>query len=119
MSAGDEIEWTGWGKWLSFAVAAMLLMFSIPVVLLNGAAAGWNIFLALLLFAAVASGHKKAPLAAIILCGLMAIRLVLAFTMGAAVLDIVSDALLVMLTAAAAYDLRRQAASAQGVKTLS
>lgn len=90
----------------------MLLMLSIPLVLLNAASAGWNIFLGLLLFAAVASGHKKAPLVAIILAVLMGIRLVLALAMGASFLDILVDAVLLLLTAAAAYDLRRQSMSA-------
>lgn len=111
VSSEDQREWAGWGRWLSFAVAAMLLMLSIPLVLLNAASAGWNIFLGLLLFAAVASGHKKAPLIAIIMAVLMAIRLVLALAMGASFLDILGDAVLLLLTAAAAYDLRRQSMS--------
>jgi hypothetical protein len=107
----QEHVWTGSGRWLSFVVAALLILLSIPLVVLNMAAAGWNIFLALVLFAAVASGHPKAPLIAIILSVVMAIRLVLTLASGAAAMDIAVGAGLVVLTSAAAYQLRQQAAS--------
>lgn len=108
----QEHVWSGWGRWLSFVVAALLILFSIPLVILNMAAAGWNIFLGLLLFAAVASGHAKAPLIAIILSVVMAIRLVLTLASGAAALDLAASAGLFVLTSAAAYQLRQQSASA-------
>ena len=79
-------------------------------VVLNMAAAGWNIFLGLLLFATVASGHPKAPLIAIIASVIMAIRLVLTLAIGAAALDIAVGVLLLVLTGAAAHQLRKQAA---------
>lgn len=107
----QEHVWSGWGRWLSFAVATLLILLSIPLVVLNMAAAGWNIFLGLLLFAAVASSHRKAPLIAIILSVVMAIRLVLTLASGAAALDIAVGAGLVVLASAAAYQLRQQAAS--------
>ena len=100
------------GRWLSFVVAALLLLLSIPLVVLNMAAAGWNIFLGLLLFAAVASGHAKAPLIAIILSVVLAIRLVLTLASRAAVLAVAPGAGLLVLTSAAAYHLRQQSASA-------
>ena len=112
MDAEQEQVWSGWGRWLSFIVAVLLILLSIPMVLLNMAAAGWNIFLGLLLFAAVASGHPKAPLIAIILSVVMAIRLVLTLAGGAAALDLAVGAGLLVLTSAAAYQLWQQASSA-------
>jgi hypothetical protein len=76
------------------------------------AAAGWDIFLGLLLFAAVASGHAKAPLIAIILSVVLTIRLVLKLASGAAALDVALGAGLLALTSAAAFNLRQQSASA-------
>ena len=105
-------DWSGWGRWLSFTVAALLILLSIPLVMLNMASAGWDIFLALLLFASVASGHKKAPLIAIILSVLMAIRAVAAIAAGATALETALAVCLLALTGAAAYDLQRQARSA-------
>jgi hypothetical protein len=112
MNGEQEHVWAGRGRWLSFVVAALLIVLSIPFVLLNMATAGWNIFLGLLLFGAVASGNRTAPLIAIILCVILAIRLVLGIATGAAVLDIAVGGGLLLLSSAAAFHLRRQAASA-------
>jgi asparagine N-glycosylation enzyme membrane subunit Stt3 len=111
MSADQEQDWSGWGRWLSFVLAALLIFLSIPLVVLNAASAGWNIFLALLLFAAVASGHKKAPQIAMVVAVLMAVRLVGALAARADVLDITIAVFLLALASAGAYDLRRQARS--------
>lgn len=105
-------SWTGWGRWLSYAVAALLIVYSISLVVLNEPAAGWNIFLALLLFAAVASGHKRAPGVAVVLTVLMALRFGVTLMSGTMTLDIVITGTLFVLSAAAAYHLRRQAMSA-------
>ena len=112
MKGEQEHVWRGSGRWLSFVAAALLILLSIPLVVLNMAAVGWNIFLGLLLFAAVASGHPKAPLIATILSVVMAIRLVLTLASGAVALDIAVGAGLLVLTSAAAFQLRQQAPSA-------
>jgi len=111
-----EIAWRGWGRWLSFLTAALLILIAIPGVFINslGAAAGWNIFLGLLLFGSIASDNKRAPLLAAILAGLMALRLLIAIALGARLPDLSIAGLLLVLTAGIAFDLRRQARRRSG-----
>ena len=103
-------QWNGAGRWLSFAAAALLLIFSIPMVFSpdDGAAAGWNIFLGLLLFGGVASGSAAAPKITAVIAALMLVRLALLPLFGAHLLDFLLALLLLALVAYAAFDLRRQ-----------
>jgi hypothetical protein len=67
MESQSELRWSGWGRWLSFVLAGFMVL-SAPMFDRDlGAAAGWNIFLGLLLFGTIASNHRKAPLLLIIL----------------------------------------------------
>lgn len=108
----DQVQWTGLGRWLSFVAAALLILLSIPAIFIHalGATAGWNIFLGLLLVGVVASGHRKAPLLAAILCVLMLLRLIVSLVAGNMV-DAVFDLLLLGILAAAWQSLKTQAAS--------
>lgn len=110
MAPKTEIRWAGWGRWLSFLVSALLILLAVPYVMdyREGAAAGWNIFLGLLLFGAIASGNRHASTLTLVLVGLMAIRLTLATLIGASIFMIASNLLLLILVSMAAYDLRRQ-----------
>ena len=110
VSHNDQHQWTGLGRWLSFGLAALLIAIAIPGVLDGaGAAAGWNIFLGLLLFGAVASGNSKAPLLALLLTALMTLRLLLAIIAGGNFLAFWLGAVSTALAGIAAYDLREQA----------
>jgi hypothetical protein len=106
-------QWNGAGRWLSFAAAALLLAFSIPMIFSteNGAAAGWNIFLGLLLFGGVASGSAAAPKITAVIAALMLVRLALLPLFGAHLMDFLLAVLFFALVAYAAFDLRRQARS--------
>jgi hypothetical protein len=94
-----------------FAVAALLIILSIPLVLQNSPAAGWNIFLGLLLFGAVASGNKHAPTVALVLAAIFAVRCVVG-TIGAGLVAGAIEAVFAVATAAAGFHLRQQARSA-------
>ena len=109
MERAERVRWSGWGRWLSFALAGALILFSVPMILANAAVAGWNVFLAALLVGAVASGHKGAPTTAILISGLMAFRLALCLATGAGPLHPVAATLLLALGIGAAWHLRRQA----------
>lgn len=112
MSAPEQVEWSGWGRWILFAVSALLVILSVPLVVANSAAAGWNIFLGLLLFGAVASGNKHAPTVAFVLAAIFALRAILGIAAGAGLLGFGIETIFSASTAAAAYQLRRQRASA-------
>jgi len=116
MDAKREIEWKGWGRWLSFATSALLILIAVPFVFDHGLGsyAGWNIFLGLLLFGTITSGNRKAPLLALILTGLMALRLVVGIVSGSNVIEVVMGLLMLAMTTGAAYDLRKQVTSANG-----
>jgi len=107
----QQVVWTGAGRWLSFAGAGILFVSAIPAVFITslGAAAGWNIFLGLLLFGAIASGSKSAPKVALIIAILMLVRLSLATLFWDGTVEILLQLLSFGLIAFAAYDLRQQA----------
>lgn len=69
-------------------------------------------FLGLLAIGTVASGNHKAPLLALILAVLMALRLVSTIASGGRVLDLVGTIVFLVMAAGAAYDLRKQSISA-------
>lgn len=95
---------------MSFVTAGLLILSAIPAVLSpeSGAAAGWNIFLGLLLIGVVASGHPKAPLLAAILCALMLVRLIVSVAIGS-LADAALNLLLLGMLFAAWRSLRNQA----------
>jgi hypothetical protein len=107
----DQVQWAGLGRWLSFLAAALLILLSIPAIFVHalGAAAGWNIFLGLLLIGVIAAGHRKAPMLAAILCALMLLRLILSMVAGS-MADAALDLLLLGMPAAW-RSLKAQAAS--------
>ena len=111
MTSQNEIEWDGLGRWLSFTAAALMIVFAVPFVMEadQGAAAGWNIFLGLLLFGTIASNNARAPLLVSILTILMIVRLIVLVAMSWDLFGFISNALLLMLLGTAAYDLRGQA----------
>ena len=115
MQADQEINWTGWGRWLSFTLSAVLILVAIPAVFDHheGAAAGWNIFLGLLMFGAVASGNRKAPKLAIVLTILMAVRVLIAIIFMPNIGNLLLAAFCCAIAAAAAYGLREQAKTLQ------
>jgi uncharacterized membrane protein YhaH (DUF805 family) len=87
----------------------MFVIAAIPQVLANDAAAGWNIFLGLLLFGAIASGNRRAPLLVLVLTTLMVLRSGLAL-IGREFGDAATSAALALLLAVAWRGLWRQAA---------
>jgi hypothetical protein len=101
--------WRGTARWLSFAVAGVFVIAAIPQVLANDAAAGWNIFLGLLLFGAIASGNRRAPLLVLVLTTLMVLRSGLALV-GREFGGAATSAVLALLLAVAWRGLWRQAA---------
>ena len=105
----EDIRWEGAGKWLSFAVAALLVVVAIPSIATNNPAAGWNIFLGLLLFGFVASGNRRAPALVLALLGLMVLRLVVALTVQRNVIEAAGDGVLLIPLFFAWRDLKRQA----------
>jgi hypothetical protein len=109
--AGGQLQWQGMGRWLSFAVAAALIVASVPDVLENNSAAGWNLFLGLLLLGAVASGNRQAPLLLGVLTALMALRLVIGLAVERDVARVIPDVILLVAVACAWLQIRRQAIS--------
>lgn len=110
LTMGEQVSWRGVGRWLSFAVAALLIIVAIANFGTNDAAVGWDIFLGLLLFGAVASGYRRAPLLLLVLLGLMALRLFVALAVERNIIEAVSGGVLVILLFFAWQDLRRQSA---------
>ncbi|MFW2852480.1 hypothetical protein ACM61V_11195 [Sphingomonas sp. TX0543] len=112
MTTESSIEWTGIGKWLSFASAGLLILLAIPFIFDhgNGAVAGWNIFLGLLLIGAIASGNARAPTIAMVIAGIMAVRLVVAVAIGAGAVDVVIGIAVLAVVGISAWDLRKQKA---------
>jgi hypothetical protein len=107
----DQVHWRGVGRWLSFAVAVLLVVLSIPAFATDDASAGWNIFLGLLLFGFIASGHRRAPLMIGIIAALTALRLIVALAIERNAIGAIVEALLLILLFVAWQDIRRQAAS--------
>src|SRR5438270_1359484 len=106
----EQVHWRGMGRWLSFVVAALLIVAAVPNFATNDAAAGWNIFLGLLLFGAVASGSRRAPLLVMVLVGLMALRSIIAVAAERSAIGALLSAVLFICLFFAWRDLRRQAA---------
>ena len=104
------VQWSGWGKWLAFALAAVLMLLSIPLILHSetGAAAGWNLFLGLLIFGSVVSHNKGAASLVAFVAALMIVRLILTAASERSIPDIILAAILVLLALGAALHLRRQ-----------
>lgn len=110
MATDNSIKWTGTGRWLSFVAAGLLIVLAIPLVFdhASGAAAGWNIFLGLLLCGAIASGNASAPAIATTIAVLIVVRLLVAVAFDAGPADIVAGVLLLAIVSASAWDLRKQ-----------
>ena len=108
MDRAGDVRWSGWGRWLSFALAAALILFTVPMIRANANIGGWRVFLAVLLIGAVASGHRSAPMTALLISAFIALQLAFALALGVAP-NALSAALLLALGIGAAWDLRRQA----------
>ena len=108
MTPPTQVRWTGWSRWTAFLVAALLIALAVPLVTANSPAAGWDIFLALLLFGAVASGSVHAPTVALALAGLFLLRALLALASGDDLLPSAADAAFALALGMAGLDLRRQ-----------
>ena len=106
----EQVRWRGLGRWLSFAVAALLVIAAIPDFATDDAAAGWNIFLGLLLFGVIASGSRRAPLLLLVLLGLMVVRLISALAVERTIISGVTNGAPLLLLFVAWLDLRKQAA---------
>ena len=111
---GEQVRWQGVGRWLSFAVAALLVIVAIPSFVTDDPAVGWNIFLGLLLFGVIASGNRRAPLLLLVLLGLMVVRLLVALVAERNIIAAVTDGVLLIPLFFAWQDLRRQAALIDG-----
>ena len=103
-------QWSGWGKRLSLALASLLILLAIPLMLHHGtgAAAGWNLFLGLLIIGSVVSNNKHTPLLVTFIAALMLIRLIITVKSDNYQPDVIMSVLLAVLAAGAAFDLRRQ-----------
>jgi len=110
MMADAGFQWSGWGKWLSLALAILLILLAIPLMLGNGtgAAAGWDLFIGLLIFGSIVSNHRRAPLLATFVAALMVIRFIITVISDNHTPDIILSALLALLAVGTAFDLRRQ-----------
>ena len=107
----EQVHWQGLGRWLSFAVAVLLVVLSIPAFATDDASAGWNIFLGLLLFGFIASGHRRAPVMVGVIAALTALRLIVGLVIERNLVGAIAEALLLLLLLVAYWDIRRQAAS--------
>lgn len=112
MSTGKTYEWTGLGRWLAFATAAGMILLSIPLIVSNVAAGGWNVFLGLLLFGVTVSGNRHAPMLAYVLAILFAIRAVLAVLLEADFIGAAIEGVSCAVIAVAASQLDHQKAAA-------
>lgn len=105
----EQVRWHGTGRWLSFAVAAVFILLAIPDIANDNPAAGWNIFLGLLLFGAMAAGSRRAPLLLLVLTLLMVLRITLSFIGGHfRPIDAVGNMLVLVGLVVAWLDLRKQ-----------
>jgi hypothetical protein len=106
----EQVRWHGTGRWLSFAVAALFILLAIPDFANDDPAAGWNIFLGLLLFGVMAAGSRRAPLVVLVLTLLMVLRITLSFIGGHfSPIDAVANVLVMVALVVAWLDLRKQA----------
>jgi hypothetical protein len=104
-----QVRWHGTGRWLSFAVAAVFILLAIPDFANDEPAAGWNIFLGLLLFGVMAAGSRRAPLLLLVLTLLMVLRITLSFIGGHfSPIDAVANVLVLVGLVVAWLDLRKQ-----------
>ncbi|HEV7289451.1 hypothetical protein [Sphingomonas sp.] len=112
MNTGKTYQWTGLGRWLALAAAAGMILFSIPLIVSNVAAGGWNVFLGLLLFGVTVSGNRHAPKLAYVLAILFAIRAVLAVLLEADFIGAAIEAVFCAVIAVSASRLDHQKADA-------
>lgn len=104
----EQINWSGSGKWLSVIAGALMILFSIPDVFANSAAAGWNLFLGLLLIGVTTSGHKAAPKIVSVVAALFLARLLLMPLFGWDGISALFGLILFLMIAWSAVDLRGQ-----------
>ncbi|MET0376397.1 MAG: hypothetical protein ABW128_19340 [Rhizorhabdus sp.] len=110
-----KIRWRGWGRWLAFLLTGLLILLSMPMIFVHqtGAAAGWNIFLGLLLAGSVGSGYRHAPRVAMIIAVLLFIRVLVAAVFltneSPFIFALAVELLLAVLAAVVALDLWHQA----------
>lgn len=105
----EQVQWSGFGRWLSFVIAAVFILGAIPDFARNDPAAGWNIFLGLLLFGLVAAGSRRAPLLLLALTVLMVLRMTMSLMSGHfAVIDAIANTLVLVGLAVAWLALRKQ-----------
>jgi hypothetical protein len=118
MDVAPTSLWRGWGRWLSFAAAAYIIVMGIAGLLIAlqrdhaaalEASAGWDLFLGLLLGGVVASNNKRAPLLAVVIAALMAVRVIGGLMIGRPLAAVSIDVLPMLIAGVAAFDLRRQA----------
>jgi len=118
MAEAPTFQWRGWGRWLSFAAAAYMIVMGVAVLLIAlqrdyspqlEASAGWDLFLGLLFGGVVASNNRRAPLLAAVIAALMAVRVIGALMIGHRLALVSIDVLQMLIAAVAAFDLQRQA----------
>lgn len=112
MNTGKTYLWTGLGRWLALAAAAGMILSSIPLIVSNVAAGGWNVFLGLLLFGVTVSGNRHAPMLAYVLAILFAIRTGLAVLIAADFIGAAIEGVFCAVIAVAASQLDHQKAAA-------
>jgi hypothetical protein len=109
MIMDEQVRWRGVGRWLSFTIGGVFLLAAIPHFAADDPAAGWNIFLGLLLFGAMAAGSRRAPSVLLVLAVVMVVRIVLAFMRGhLALIDGLGNVLVLVALLVAWFDLRKQ-----------
>ena len=106
-------KWTGVGRWMSFIGGTLLAISAIPFVFSHGQqmAAGWSIFLGLLLIGSVAAGSKTASKIAILTAALLLLRVILVPVLGGGTFDFFYSLVPLAFVAWAAVDLRSQSSS--------
>jgi len=120
MIQNRAVRWRGKGRWFSLAGAGLLIVLAVIALWIAlgrvGAtgielelAAGWDLFLGLILVGTVMSGTKRAPILTMIVAILMLIRVVSGIVAGRPLLVLLVDIALMILLSFAAIDLRRQA----------
>jgi hypothetical protein len=106
-----RVQWSGVGRWLSFAVAAVLIVTAIPEMSAHALLGAWDLFLGLLLVGAVVSGYRQTPSLVGVLTAMMVLRLFFAMFAERNAVVAGIDALLLVPLFIAWRDFRRQAAS--------
>jgi hypothetical protein len=104
----QNLNWTGRGKIISLAASFILILPAVINFSESGAAAGWNIFLGLILFGAIVSNYAKATRIVFLIFVVCCIRIAADIFVHAQLANAGLDILVAALVGLAYLDLRQQ-----------